>query len=74
MENVALFMFEFWILMMLTIVITNKTVRDNVKEVIVTTKEKIVPKVDNTGVDIITDEMEADLEEGAKNEYFRTRY
>ena len=33
--------FEIWALIMLTIVITNKSVRDNAKEVIVKTREYI---------------------------------
>lgn len=74
MNEQIMFMVIFWALMMLTIVITNQNignnVKENVKEVIIKTKDKEEPM----GVEIVTDEMERDMEEGAKNEYYKTRY
>ncbi len=71
--NVYVFMFEFWALLMLSIVIVNRPIKENIREVVIKTKDKIVPGKD-TGVEIVTDEMERDMEEGAKYEYFKSRY
>ena len=66
--------FEIWALIMLTIIITNKSVRDNAKEVIVKTREYIPSVTTDTGVEIVTDKMEIDIERGVEDEYYRSRY
>lgn len=66
--------FEIWALIMLTIIITNKSVRDNAKEVIVKTREYIPSVATDTGVEIVTDKMEIDIERGVEDEYYRSRY
>ena len=66
--------FEIWALIMLTIIITNKSIRDNAKEVIVKTREYIPGVTTDTGVEIVTDKMEIDIERGVEDEYYRSRY
>ena len=66
--------FEIWALIMLTIIITNKSIRDNAKEVIVKTREYIPSVTTDTGVEIVTDKMEIDIERGVEDEYYRSRY
>ena len=66
--------FEIWALIMLTIIITNKSIRDNAKEVIVKTREYIPGVSTDTGVEIVTDKMEIDIERGVEDEYYRSRY
>lgn len=66
--------FEIWALIMLTIIITNKSIRDNAKEVIVKTREYIPGATTDTGVEIVTDKMEIDIERGVEDEYYRSRY
>ena len=66
--------FEIWALIMLTIIITNKSIRDNAKEIIVKTREYIPSVTTDTGVEIVTDKMEIDIERGVEDEYYRTRY
>lgn len=66
--------FEIWALIMLTIIITNKSVRDNAKEVIVKTREYIPGVATDTGVEIVTDKMEIDIERSVEDEYYRSRY
>ena len=66
--------FEIWALIMLTIIITNKSIRDTAKEVIVKTREYIPGVTTDTGVEIVTDKMEIDIERGVEDEYYRSRY
>lgn len=67
-ETIAL-LGSFWLMIVLTMILTFVLVKDKTTEV-----KNVIKKIsDNTSVnkvEVITDEMEADIEEGVRNEYY----
>ena len=68
-ETIAL-LGSFWLMIVLTMILTFVLIKDKTTEV-----KNVIKKIsDNTSVnkvEVITDEMEADIEEGVRSEYYR---
>lgn len=67
------FVFCTWLMTMGTIVLTYSVLKRENPTIIETIKEKVQNKEIINQVEIVTDEMEADTEEGVINEYY-TRF